>query len=60
MALSIFRQCLRDDLGLESRFGYIFFSRRFSSSSSFIRAINDASMPPYFAHEEWIEVMAVH
>src|SRR6185312_2030344 len=28
---------------------YNFFSRAFSPSSSFIRAINETSMPPYFA-----------
>ena len=39
----------RDDLGLETLLAYIFFRRGFSSSNAFMRAINDASMPPYLA-----------
>jgi hypothetical protein len=46
LALQLFFDDLLGYLALSFSSAYIFFNRRFSSSSYFIRFISDASIPP--------------
>jgi len=49
MALPLFVSASATISALSRSSAYIFFKRRFWSSSSFMRAIKDASMPPCLA-----------